>query len=89
MFQVGAKKWSEPIIVSAQEGRSAQNPVLFHDKHVTYLLHTSQAAFLGQGTAEVRWLQSIDGGITWTEPVTLFTVSVPATCSRFGHQLHN
>mmetsp|Transcript_14993 Transcript_14993/g.25388 ORF Transcript_14993/g.25388 Transcript_14993/m.25388 type:complete len:450 (+) Transcript_14993:226-1575(+) len=72
-MEVGAKKWSEPIVVSAQEGRSAQNPILFHDKHATYLLHTSQAAFLGQGTAEVRWLQSTDGGITWTEPVTLFT----------------
>jgi len=74
-LEVGGTKWSSPQIVSAQAMRSAQNPVLFHDQEagVTYLLHTSQAAMLGQGTAEVRWLRSTDGGLAWTEPETLFT----------------
>jgi hypothetical protein len=73
----GTAVWSTPIIVSQESQRSAQNPVLFHDPatSTTYLLHTSQIAHQGQGTSEVRWLNSTDNGLTWTEPQALFTES--------------
>ena len=73
----GTTIWSTPTIVSQESQRSAQNPVLFYDPatSTTYLLHTSQMANQGQGTSEVRWLNSTDNGLTWTEPQALFTES--------------
>ena len=37
-------QWSEPLVVSAHQGRSNQNPVLFRDPadNITWLFHTSQ-----------------------------------------------
>ena len=60
-------------MVSQARGRSAQNPVMFLNADgVVNLLHTSQEAFQGQGTSEVRRLRSTDGGMTWHKPKTLF-----------------
>mmetsp|Transcript_19130 Transcript_19130/g.36609 ORF Transcript_19130/g.36609 Transcript_19130/m.36609 type:complete len:447 (+) Transcript_19130:316-1656(+) len=71
-LEAGSTKWTEPQVVSAEEGRSAQNPVLFCDGGAVYLLHTSQQSYSGQGTSEVRWLKSTDGGRTWSQPASLF-----------------
>jgi len=69
----GAPRWEDLRLVTSQAGRSAQNPVLFLlDSGQILLIHTSQAAGHGQGTAEVRCLQSEDGGFTWTLPKLLF-----------------
>jgi len=68
----GADSWTDLRLVSMQSGRSAQNPVLFMLNQTLILLHTSQAAGRGQGTAEIRILRSRDGGYTWTEPKQLF-----------------
>ena len=60
-------------MVSRARQRSAQNPVMFLNADgVVNLLHTSQEAFQGQGTSEVRHLRSTDGGVTWHEPKTMF-----------------
>eukprot|EP00899_Mesostigma_viride_P024042 jgi/Mesvir1/4822/Mv11110-RA.2 len=55
--------------------RSAQNPVMFYDRdaQVLTVLHTSQVAYAGQGTAEVRAVRSRDLGRTWDQPQTLFS----------------
>ena len=69
----GVSHWEAPRLVSSEPGRSAQNPVLFMLNATTIVLvHTSQAAGRGQGTAEIRMLRSEDGGFTWTKPKRLF-----------------
>jgi len=67
---LGAQEWSEPVIVSAHEGRSNQNPVLFRDPATgtVWLFHTSQAGGQGQGTAFVASIHSTDAGHTWSAP---------------------
>jgi len=70
-----AVQWTKPILASSERMRSAQNPVTFYEpsENVVRLLHTSQEAFMGQGTAEVRIVESHDGGKSWETPKTLFT----------------
>eukprot|EP00873_Tetraselmis_striata_P029234 jgi/Tetstr1/449498/TSEL_036588.t3 len=68
----GAREWADLRVVSMQSGRSAQNPVLFVANSTMVLIHTSQLAGRGQGTAEIRVLRSPDGGYSWTPPRTLF-----------------
>ena len=69
----GSDQWSEPKVVSQAKDRSAQNPVMFVNREgMVNLLHTSQEAFQGQGTSEVRRVVSPDGGVTWSRPATLF-----------------
>ena len=69
----GRRAWTAPVVASLEAGRSAQNPVLFLDGGAVVLLHSSQEAFQGQGTAEVRMVRSEDGGATWGAAVPLFT----------------
>ena len=69
----GRRAWTAPVVASMEAGRSAQNPVLFLDGGTVVLLHASQAANRGQGTAEVRMVRSEDGGATWGAAVPLFT----------------
>ena len=69
----GRLAWTAPVVASLEVGRSAQNPVLFLDGGAVVLLHSSQEAFQGQGTAEVRMVRSEDGGATWGAAVPLFT----------------
>ncbi|KAK3240557.1 hypothetical protein CYMTET_49610 [Cymbomonas tetramitiformis] len=63
----GSQRWTRPVEISVEVGRSAQNPVLFYDNKnsALMLLHTSQLAKKGQATAEVRQLKSLDMGATW------------------------
>ncbi len=70
----GTDRWSQPVVVSRESSRSAQNPVLFCDaeRGRLTLLHTSQIALAGQGTSEVRRLVSLDQGESWSPPETLF-----------------
>jgi len=74
-LEPGSTQWTKPTSASFAEGRSNQNPVIFYhepDKTVR-LLHTSQVAYEGQGTADVRIVESNDGGATWGAPKVLFT----------------
>mmetsp|Transcript_193 Transcript_193/g.653 ORF Transcript_193/g.653 Transcript_193/m.653 type:complete len:441 (+) Transcript_193:106-1428(+) len=70
----GASAWTRPVMASSEAGRSAQNPVTFYEpsENVVRLLHTSQVAYFGQGTAEVRIVESHDLGATWGTPTLLF-----------------
>jgi len=73
----GETKWSEAKFVSRAKGRSAQNPVLMrnndpndeNDSNHVRIVHSSQAAYEGQGTSDMRSLFSTDGGETWSHPV--------------------
>ena len=65
--------------MSKAQHRSAQNPVLMRNnnpndkedsKHVR-IVHSSQAAYEGQGTSDMRSLFSTDGGETWSKPVVV------------------
>eukprot|EP00898_Chlorokybus_atmophyticus_P004410 jgi/Chlat1/4970/Chrsp32S04927 len=74
------QKWSAPVSASHAPGRSAQNPVMWLDemegesgRRRVHLLHTSQLAWQGQGTSDVRHVVSSDGGLTWSEPQIVFT----------------
>ena len=71
----GGTQWSRPKMVTSEPMRSAQNPVAFYEKSgdVVRLLHTSQVSFEGQGTSEVRMVESYDRGSTWKAPVVLFS----------------
>eukprot|EP00899_Mesostigma_viride_P015828 jgi/Mesvir1/24246/Mv10950-RA.1 len=73
-LQHGSSEWGLPVVASRIKGRSQQNPVMWHDPETNtiHLLHTSQAAHLGQGTSDVRHVTSSDEGLTWTPPVVLF-----------------
>ena len=75
----GETKWSQAKFVSKAQHRSAQNPVLMRNnnpndkedsKHVR-IVHSSQAAYEGQGTSDMRSLFSTDGGETWSKPVVV------------------
>lgn len=69
----GSDQWTPPRVASRAKHRSAQNPVMFvNAAGDVCLLHTSQEAFMGQGTSEVRRVVSKDGGKTWGEPASLF-----------------
>jgi predicted neuraminidase len=87
---LGAQEWSEPVIVSAHEGRSNQNPVLFRDPATgfVWLFHTSQAGGQGQGTAFVASIHSMDGGLTWSAPkqYTNFPDAGPFVKVSTGHE---
>ena len=71
----GALQWSRPAMVTSEPMRSAQNPVAFYEESgdVVRLLHTSQVSFEGQGTSEVRMVESHDRGFTWKAPVVVFS----------------
>lgn len=75
----GETKWSQAKFVSKAQHRSAQNPVLMRNnnpndkedsKHVR-IVHSSQAAYEGQGTSDMRSLFSTDGGEAWSKPVVV------------------
>jgi predicted neuraminidase len=69
----GDQRWTKPVLLSQQLGRSAQNPVLFSAPDgKLWLFHTSQIADEGQKNSEVRTLSSKDNGHTWTAPKPLF-----------------
>ncbi len=67
-------EWEEAVVASRERMRSAQNPVLYWDaeKEEVVLLHTSQQAYEGQATSEVRRVTSRDKGRTWGEASPLF-----------------
>jgi len=67
-------QWEEAVVASVERGRSAQNPVLFWESasEEVVLLHTTQRAYEGQATSEVRRVSSRDKGQTWGEASTLF-----------------
>ena len=75
----GETKWSEAKFVSRTRKRSAQNPVLMRnnnpndhdDSNHVRIVHSSQAAYEGQGTSDMRSLFSTDGGETWSNPVVV------------------
>ncbi|MFE3741722.1 exo-alpha-sialidase, partial [Streptomyces sp. NPDC059134] len=68
-------RWSPPVRLSDDTGRSEQNPVLFPaPSGDLWLLHTAQRAG-HQDTAEVRRRISRDGGESWGESRVVF----PAT----------
>ena len=71
----GALQWSKPQMVSSEAMRSAQNPVAFYERSedVVRVLHTSQVAFTGQETSEVRMAESYDHGLTWQPPKVIFS----------------
>jgi len=72
-LRAGSEQWTAPQVVSVETGRSAQNPVMFYDgAGSVHLWHTSQEAFMGQGTSEVRHLESRDQGRTWSAPEAVF-----------------
>eukprot|EP00179_Madagascaria_erythrocladioides_P021081 CAMPEP_0198327320 /NCGR_PEP_ID=MMETSP1450-20131203/14613_1 /TAXON_ID=753684 ORGANISM="Madagascaria erythrocladiodes, Strain CCMP3234" /NCGR_SAMPLE_ID=MMETSP1450 /ASSEMBLY_ACC=CAM_ASM_001115 /LENGTH=384 /DNA_ID=CAMNT_0044031361 /DNA_START=51 /DNA_END=1201 /DNA_ORIENTATION=- len=74
----GAVEWSKPVVAAVDDGRSAQNPVLFtraDEPTRVWLLHTSQDAGplgVSQRTSEVRLLHSDDRGDTWSTPRVVF-----------------
>eukprot|EP00873_Tetraselmis_striata_P027623 jgi/Tetstr1/447887/TSEL_035196.t1 len=72
-LQQGAACWSELAVISVEEGRSAQNPVLMYHNGSLILMHTSQAADEGQGTSLVYVLTSPDEGRSWTAPRPIIT----------------
>ena len=57
--------------MSVRSGWSAQNPVLYADAGVVYLIHTEQRANKGQGTSRVVQVTSEDGGKSWSAPRVL------------------
>ena len=76
-YDPSAGKWSEPREVSAAKGRSNQNPVLFRPDPAkapawVRLYHTSQGGGKGQGSSDVRQVESRDGGKTWGKPKVVF-----------------
>ncbi len=67
----GARGWSHPVALSADPGRSEQNPVLFADpRGRLWLLHTSNEPH-DQSTAHVVVRTSDDGGHAWGPPDVL------------------
>eukprot|EP00899_Mesostigma_viride_P006210 jgi/Mesvir1/15590/Mv03205-RA.1 len=71
----GQLEWSFPARVSKSRDRSAQNPTMYYDPEtgIVHLYHSSQAAYAGQATADVRHVQSHDFGRTWSQPEVVFT----------------
>lgn len=69
----GANRWSEPIVVDQETGKSFQNPVGFEASPTDlWVLHTSQNADAGQANAVVMLVKSHDNGMTWGRPTILF-----------------
>jgi predicted neuraminidase len=67
----GVDRWSTPALLSADPGRSEQNPVLFTAPGGrVWLLYTAQLAG-NQDTAEVRGRVSDDDGRTWSATRTV------------------
>ncbi|KRK80886.1 sialidase family protein [Companilactobacillus nodensis] len=68
----GEETWSEPIRMSSNEGRSDQNPMLFHAPNGDiWLMYTSQDGG-NQDTAIVEYRISHDEGKTWDDQKILF-----------------
>jgi len=71
-----AKIWSDPSMITYQEGYSHQNPVLFYhpDQKKLYLWHTSQEDGMGQCNSNVYQLTTTDltGQTGWSDPVKIF-----------------
>ncbi len=77
----GSARWTRPVILARNPGRSDQNPVPFRSPDgLLWLFYTSQEAGKGQTTAVVYKLTSSDQGHTWTAPAILF--SQPGTFIR-------
>lgn len=74
----GETKWTEPVDVSKDDTRSEQNPSLFYGPDgAVWCMYTAQKGRdAGQNnmqfTAQVRCQKSFDGGLTWSEPETIF-----------------
>ncbi len=70
----GSKRWSRPVLVDHELGKSYQNPVGFQAPNgLIWLLHTTQDAGQGQANANVLLVLSKDNGKTWSKPKPLFT----------------
>ncbi|MBS0536628.1 MAG: exo-alpha-sialidase [Proteobacteria bacterium] len=68
----GGDVWTPAIKIADDSARSEQNPILFiAPGNVLWLLYTSQRSG-NQETAVVRFRQSRDNGMSWSEPATLF-----------------
>lgn len=73
----GSDTWGEPVVLSDDDQRSEQNPVLFTaPSGEVWLLYTAQLAG-NQDTAQVRRRISRDGGQTWAEPTVLIPAREP------------
>lgn len=66
----GSDVWTNPIIVSKEDKKTNQNPLLFFDSttKILHLFHTHGNADAGESEAEVFHLSSKDGGVTWSTP---------------------
>jgi predicted neuraminidase len=70
----GAKRWTEPVVVSYHADWANQNPLLFLAPDKTlWLFHTTQRGGHDQTKDLVYGLKSLDGGHTWSEPITVFS----------------
>lgn len=71
-MEKGSTKWTKPVAMSKNPGRSDQNPVLWRapDNDI-WLLYTSQVGG-NQDTAVVQYRISHDNGNTWTDQKELF-----------------
>lgn len=68
----GKQKWSTPVVLSNDAGRSEQNPVLFKNTNgELWLIYTAQHN-VHQESSVVRYRVSSDQGYTWSEIKTLF-----------------
>ena len=74
----GADKWEDPVDVSNDPERSEQNPSLFYGPDdAVWCMYTAQKGRQPgkdnmQYTSQVRCQKSFDGGLTWSEPETIF-----------------
>ena len=74
-LEKGSEDWSEPIVLSGDETRSEQNPILFEkEAGRIWLIYTAQIG-IHQDTAVVRWRKSEDFGKTWGPIENLFEES--------------
>ncbi|TMR97419.1 sialidase family protein [Nonomuraea basaltis] len=71
LARLAGDRWDPPEVIAADPERSEQNPVLFDDGGLVWLLHTSSEPY-DQTTAHVVARTSADGGRTWGEPRVLF-----------------